>query len=430
MICNFLYYYFFWNRDREVEITTIEEARHKLREKEYGKNYLLETYLKGLRDFEEKESATGNSDSGVHTEEATTSPEVAASPQLPEDNQHVPEPKQEKMRRNLDLRNLSLEEGAVGGDNYHIDTEEEEIQLLEKIVTINKQLIKEEEQLVKLNAKLKKYQCSPKEMTQDQILVAIQKINEQLQRGNDDLEEVDDAIIATDDLLQEKTTLLSCLYEECERVQTHESQLNHDPTLLDYNAKTQNYNPVSRDYYDGQQPIPQNQNLDQQNHNLSTLINGANLNLSREYLADNIYNVSKTILQSTQPTIPEAELSDMFVYPIQPPSQFCSPYDPENVPVEAQVLNLNDTGTFTATPIVIPPPATFNHNDFVNYFEKHNQRNMNNVMAATSLKLGPKKLINGIVMQQSNSTSNSSDTGLSLTSDPDFNQFSTLVWFA
>ena len=62
-----------------MEISTIEEERHKLREKEHGKNYLLETYLKALHDPEEKQgSATGNSDSGVHTEETAT---TAASPE-------------------------------------------------------------------------------------------------------------------------------------------------------------------------------------------------------------------------------------------------------------------------------------------------------------------------------------------------------------
>ena len=79
-------------------------------------------------------------------------------------------------------------------------------------------------------------------------------------------------------------------------------------------------------------------------------------------------------------------------------------------------------------PTVVANTQAFNTNDLMNYFEKYNQRNINNVMAATSLKLGPKKLINGIVMQQQDSsTSNSSDTGLSLTSDPDYTQFSTLV---
>lgn len=371
---------------------------------------------------------------------------MAASPQLPDEP--VPEPKQSKLAQlELHLGNLSLEEeGAVGGQIHQYQVEQE-IELLEKIVTVNKQLIKEEEQLVKLNAKLKRHTLSSTHMTPEEILAGIQRINEQLQKGNDNLEEVDDAIAATEEIIKEKSMLLNALYEECDRADAME---NGREVLVDYDP--------------------------------TSLINDSNLNLSREYLADNLYNVSKTVLQSTQPLpiVTETEpLSDMFVYPIQPPSQFCTPYDPENIPSEAQVLNLNDPttlptpsqpyhhttnpsnvtfkatpvttvlhsqhstplpppATFAATPavIVVPPPAgfnpsstTFNPNDFMNYFEKYNQRNINNVLAATSLKLGPKKLINGIVMQQdsTNSTSNSSDTGLSLTSDPDFNQFSTLV---
>lgn len=407
---------------------------------------------------EEKESGAGNSDSGVHTEEVTTSPEVAASPQLPDDNQTVPEQKDDKNSTRLDLEMaaLSLEEGAVGGQVYQSQVEQE-IELLEKIVTVNKQLIKEEEQLVKLNAKLKRYTLSSKDMSQEEILAGIQRINEQLQRGNDDLEVVDDAIAAAEEMIKEKNELLNTLFEECDRADAME---NGREVLVDYD-----YDPMM-------------------------LMTESQLNLSREYLADNLYNVSKTVLQSTQiqnqnhsmgvPSEVEP-LSDMFVYPIQPPSQFCTPYDPDNTPAQAQVLNLNGFNTnscpnpsnftYKATPVttvlyspqsphplppppvtfatnpalvVVPPPppppvggpytaSQFNPNDFMNYFEKYNQRNINNVMAATSLKLGPKKLINGIVMQQqhhqesTNSTSNSSDTGLSLTSDPDFNQFSTLV---
>lgn len=249
-----------------------------------------------MHESEEKESGTGNSDSGVHTEEVTTSPEVGASPQLNDDTQSVPEQNE-----------LLSEEGAVGG----FDRTEQEIELLEKIVAINKQLLKEEEQLVRLNAKLKRYQHNARDMNEEQLLVGIQKINELLQKGNDDLETVDDSITAADDLLHEKKLLLNTLHDECQRIEARERFDDTNPTTSD-----------------------------------------PNLGLSREYLAENIYNVSKTILQAA--AAPEPELSDMFVYPIQPPSQFCTPYDPDSVPApaEAQVLNLNEAAAPTSSPTI------------------------------------------------------------------------------
>uniref|UniRef100_T1GQ57 Uncharacterized protein n=1 Tax=Megaselia scalaris TaxID=36166 RepID=T1GQ57_MEGSC len=46
-------------RDRELQIARIEEERHKVREKELGKNYLLETYLNGLHEAEDRDVTTG-----------------------------------------------------------------------------------------------------------------------------------------------------------------------------------------------------------------------------------------------------------------------------------------------------------------------------------------------------------------------------------
>lgn len=42
-----------------MQIARIEEERHKVREKELGKNYLLETYLNGLHEAEDRDVTTG-----------------------------------------------------------------------------------------------------------------------------------------------------------------------------------------------------------------------------------------------------------------------------------------------------------------------------------------------------------------------------------
>lgn len=87
-ICNFSH-----SRDRELQIATIEQTtsnHHHFSERDAGKSYLLETYLNGIHPNNvennhhdpiiAKETTTGNSDSGVHTEDATTTPELGISP--------------------------------------------------------------------------------------------------------------------------------------------------------------------------------------------------------------------------------------------------------------------------------------------------------------------------------------------------------------
>lgn len=64
---------YFCFRHSEHQIGCLEEKTHKARERKHGRNYLLETYLKGLSEAVDpnlEESPTGdkNSDSGVVTE--------------------------------------------------------------------------------------------------------------------------------------------------------------------------------------------------------------------------------------------------------------------------------------------------------------------------------------------------------------------------
>lgn len=88
----------FFHRDKELEIITIEKFSlnphtNSTEKDNSGKNYLLETYLNQLpltdnnvedtkniiHNNNNKETINGNSDSGVHTEDATTTPEVGTS---------------------------------------------------------------------------------------------------------------------------------------------------------------------------------------------------------------------------------------------------------------------------------------------------------------------------------------------------------------
>lgn len=358
-----------------------------MREKEHGKNYLLETYLKGLAECEEKESGTG--DSGVHTEEVTTSPEVVSP--MPEEVETL-EPKNSSQ---------SYEDFANEASEIH-----DQIELLEKVVAINRRLQKEEEMIVRLGAKIKRYEADASGLSEQQVKEALEKVTVQIDKGNEQLEVMENDIKSTDSMLQEKSFELKKLYDELEEVEV--GQCQHPPTLV------MNYN-----YPTTQQ---------------------ANLNLSREYLAENMYNLSMTILDtpvSPPPPLESLEFIsepvDMFVHTIEPPSEFCTPFSPNKIPAQAQIHSLSNTK------VALPPKPTFgaatSKNLLLNYnLEKYNQRNINNI-TATNLKLGPKKLINGLVMQPPTADTNSNssvDTGMgsSLSAgerDIDFSQLGTLV---
>uniref|UniRef100_A0A336KQW7 CSON014185 protein n=1 Tax=Culicoides sonorensis TaxID=179676 RepID=A0A336KQW7_CULSO len=482
-------------RDREVEINNIEDERHKLREKEHGKNYLLETYLKGLQDSaEEKESGVGNSDSGVHTEEVTTSPEIAPSPLYDEDNGHQTnsnilhtEPKEKRnsnsnnnsssnknrSRRETELRiehetivknlkELSMKE--------EIDEEEEqgamalppetskisqEIEVLEKIVNINKQLQKEEELLVRLGAKIKRYEADATGLSEQQVLEALERVNKTLEINDDQLGKMDLEIKESDKLLEEKSSVLKKLYDELEEVEVEHNRLNANSQRIELDL----------------------------DFNALAITSESDMNLSREYLAENMYNVSKTIYSggsefNAAEFSPTSDINDMFVHPIDPPSEFCTPLTPTLA--HAQIHSIKDkTPKFPSIDDMIPKtpitdsllhhspqpsqilqqqqqqqhrlitsnksPSINLHNNNkdllsqMNYLpatlNKYHQRNINNVMTtATSLKVGPKKLINGVVMHDvsminntSSATSNSSDTGMSSLGEQDFTQLGTLV---
>lgn len=472
-------------RDREVEISNIEDERHKLREKEHGKNYLLETYLKGLQDSaEEKESGVGNSDSGVHTEEATTSPEIAPSPLHDDEETHQTstnilqsEPKEKRTsnssnnniksrsRRENELRiehetivknlqQLSMkEEEEQGAMALPPETSEvsQQIEALEKIVNINKQLQKEEELLVRLGAKIKRYEADASGLSEQQVLEALEKVNLQLTTGDEQLEKMELNIKESDKILQVKSIELKKLYDEVEEVEVQHNRLS------------------------GATPITLG--VDEDFQTLS-IVRESNLNLSREYLAENMYNVSKIMynggseFNAAQFSPTTESMNDMFVHPIEPPSQFGTPFTPTLA--HAQIHTINDKIskspsitisspslselTIPETPITDAllnarrPTQQIDTNKIpnsnsdlltkMNYLpttlNKYHQRNINNVMTtATNLKLGPKKLINGVVMHElstsnnsagsSSGTSNSSDTGLSSLGEQDFTQLGTLV---
>uniref|UniRef100_A0A182YBK5 Uncharacterized protein n=1 Tax=Anopheles stephensi TaxID=30069 RepID=A0A182YBK5_ANOST len=175
-------------RDREMQINMIEEERHRLREREHGKNYLLETYLKGLT--EATETDPNAIDSGITSEATTTaSPEMDFAPDHDSDNN-----------------------ASASGEASSV---KEQIKLLEKIVSLNKQIQREEESAVKLFQRVRHYQLEdPPDEAKTQLEEALAKLNSSIDKDNHELQMIDESLRQSDAMLQEKTDLLRSLTEE------------------------------------------------------------------------------------------------------------------------------------------------------------------------------------------------------------------------
>lgn len=295
-----------------MEISTIEEERHKVREKEHGKNYLLETYLKGLGgDAEDKqELGAGNSDSGVHTEETAASPVVQHEDEisdalLPLNDSNMSAFKVgSKKRRSKRENELMLEhqstkeyssaiqderksdEAGTSGNKEAIDSEvAAQIDILEKLIVLNKHLQREEELCVRLSAKIKRYEADASGLSEAQVKESLSRVNEQLDTKTDEITRMESEIKTSDEALTAKTDFLAQLYDELEEAEVEQRKSEVTAQQDELSSATPNVPTLS---------APKGEKLLDVNHELG---------MSREYLAENIYNISKMILKSSGPLI-------------------------------------------------------------------------------------------------------------------------------
>uniref|UniRef100_A0AAG5DLQ1 Ras-associating domain-containing protein n=1 Tax=Anopheles atroparvus TaxID=41427 RepID=A0AAG5DLQ1_ANOAO len=194
-------------RDREMQISTIEEERHRVREREHGKNYLLETYLKGLA--EAADTDPNAIDSGITSEATTTaSPEMDFAPEHDSDQAGAP------------------------GDGSSV---KEQIKLLEKIVSLNKQIVREEETAVKLFERVRRCQLEdPPDQTRTQLEEALAKLNTSIDRDNHELQLIDESLHQSDAMLRERSDLLRTLTEEL----NHQEAAADAKVIMDFSQPT------------------------------------------------------------------------------------------------------------------------------------------------------------------------------------------------
>lgn len=417
-----------------MEISNIEEERHKVREKEHGKNYLLETYLKGLGESEDKqELGAGNSDSGVHTEETAASPVVQHEDEISDTLLPLNEPSSSafktgsKKRRSKREHELLLEHQSTkeyssaikdekksdeAGTSKPIDSEvAAQIDILEKLIVLNKHLQREEELCVRLSAKIKRYEADASGLSEAQVKESLGRVNEQLDTKTDEIAEMENEIKTSDDVLNAKTEFLKQLYDELEEAEVE--QRKSEGNAPDVVSTT----------------LPPTLSPDQPR---------GELNMSREYLAENIYNISKIILKNSGPPLPLPPQTSAEFIRHTPESQSAADMQPmpmlnqqiyqmPNVSTEKRIIQAQIHSIPTNVlkleqhSTALPPTLPLNQNQqweqckryndamrvSMNYLATINQRiqkgnhietidinNANNpIMQATQYKLGPKKLL-------------------------------------
>lgn len=203
-----------------------------------------------MHEAEEKEIITGNSDSGVHTENATPSPEVSASPvhadeipiecfDMSEDAKSVYasaiaggsrrkpiSDREAKLLREHECRREFCD-GKQTMDNdveaivsqpadEHMSTDNVagQIELLEKVVAINKHIQREEELLVRLNAKIRKYEADNPALTETEIKAALDRVNDGIASTNSEMVKMEHELDTSSEMLVVKADIVDQLSRE------------------------------------------------------------------------------------------------------------------------------------------------------------------------------------------------------------------------
>lgn len=402
-----------------------------MRERKHGKNYLLETYLNGLHEADDKEITVVNSDSGVHTENATPTPEVSASPANTDEPPHT-----DSFTLPGDLKPTTLLENASGnginrrksdretkllrehegrkeycevygkttvnsdGSNQIEDATNlddnvaDQIEMLEKVVTINKHIQREEELLVRLNAKIRRYQSDNPAMTEEEVYSALDRVNGDIATVNNEMEKMEHELDMSNEMLVVKTDIVKQLSQELEAlemlstcirqeinepncVQIHTEAVMHDAPSTSRACQTRNAVPSTVAYMDPQANPDRNNVLNEQ------------------------INFYKNML----PNINGFEKASLATVPLPP----------------SYMMNMNDNhvGLGQVPQFFQKHPTDVDRMNSLQTSSDQRNLNTNAATVAKCIKIGPKKLI-GLNRDQD------SDTGVSSLGE-DASQLGTLV---
>lgn len=203
-----------------------------------------------MHEADEKEIITGNSDSGVHTENATPSPGASASPvhadeipiecfDMSEDAKSVYaiaiaggsrrkpiSDREAKLLKEHECRREFCDGKQTMADDVaatvsqptteHMseDNVAGQIELLEKVVAINKHIQREEELLVRLNAKIRKYEADNPALTETEIIAALDRVNDDIASTNSEMVKMGHELDTSNEMLVVKADIVDQLSRE------------------------------------------------------------------------------------------------------------------------------------------------------------------------------------------------------------------------
>ncbi len=409
---------------------------------------MLETYLKGLLDSDKKqELGAVNSDSGVHTEETitTASPE-AIPPQEDECSDtllnHELSLESQNRRSNREsellLEHESIKEltqsFVVNSEPSSSNDTEDHIEILEKLIVLNKHLQREEELIIRLSSKIKRHEADASGLSEQQVKESLIRVSEQLDSNSHDLRAMENEIKLSEDILYRKTKDLKKLYDDLEEAEVENRKLEQTNIIFDMNNLILSENPKPRNLI------------------YNNITSDENININQKYFTDNVnqpHQVLKNWAQSSSPynantKNPKRDTSSQLLQhqytsnPLVHSPRIVTQAKVHSIALAEQlfvrkkvtdheqlpnsVLNLEDLNPSKSNYINIKKsdqiinsnPILFRDNILAskNYFENINQRikknndisvnNMKNcndnsinaILQNTNIKLGPKKLIN------------------------------------
>ncbi|KAH8349881.1 hypothetical protein KR084_008611, partial [Drosophila pseudotakahashii] len=178
--------------EKDRQILKIEEEKHRVRERELGKNYLLETYLKDLDEPQEK-----------------------GPPDL-EDFEEDIQKLQDDGNYEIQSIPIHIDELAFADKDYQTSNDEIRLHWLEKIHAVNKQLQREEELLLSLHAKVRRHQVKRAYQTKSEVLLQIDRLDTELSAQVADIHRVERKLFTANEQLKAKLGVLECLGREFE----------------------------------------------------------------------------------------------------------------------------------------------------------------------------------------------------------------------
>lgn len=388
--------------------------------------------MNGLHDADDKEIGngnSGNSDSGVHTsEDATTTPEVGISPvhgdeicdEFYDDKNctmsvHTKRKSQSKRETKLLREHQCSKEFLSMAHSTTIQSENDadidadnisgQIEMLEKIVSINKHLQREEELLVRLSAKIRKYESDDPNLTETQIKAAIERVNSTIDKGFIEIQRMEHEFNVSDEMLEVKSDVINRLSDELQKLdlQTVVADLQQQSTLT---INDRDSDRVHGQAFDIMCTTSSNNNNSQSNIN-SVRQQQITLQPPMVFRDHPNYNDATTLphtslnINSNNQTPPTTPYISNAVNTFIPP-----PYR-----VSDQIFFTQAPNYFEKDDCGVP---------LVNLLQHIDQRNLNSTYAMHNVKVGPKKLLTGFGKDPD------SDTGLSSMGE-DCSQLGTLV---